>query len=320
MLKLQSAAAVRASSTHSFVLFQGDCRQLLADLPDASVSLIVSSPPYFMGKEYDRSARAEDFEKEHTELAPKLTRVLRPGGSLCWQTGTHSTNGAIVPLDYLAYAAFSKDPSLVLRNRIIWHFEHGMHARKRFSGRHETVLWFTKGDDYTFDLDAVRVPQKYPGKKHYKGPQKGEISGHPSGKNPGDMWAVPNVKAKHREKTAHPCQFPIAIPQRLIRALTKPGDLVLDPFAGVASSGIAAALEGRKFIGCEIEPKYAEIGLQRYRDFVAGDLAVRGWDRPVEVPNLRQAVAQAPAHFRRQLDGETTALSKWEEEREVRAR
>ena len=173
------------------VLFQGDCRELLTDLPEDSVGLIISSPPYFMGKEYDRSDRHDDFTKEHRELAPLLSRVLRPGGSLCWQTGMHVHNGTVVPLDFLAYEAFSKDSSLALRNRIVWHFEHGVHARKRFSGRHETILWFTKGNDYTFNLDAVRVPQKYPGKRHYKGPNKGKLSGHPAGKNPGDMWAIP---------------------------------------------------------------------------------------------------------------------------------
>jgi adenine-specific DNA-methyltransferase len=233
MLSLTPTHAIRTSivERHAFVLYQGDCRELLSGIPEGSVSLIVSSPPYFMGKEYDRSNRSEDFEKEHRELAPLLSRVLRPGGSLCWQTGMHASNGAIVPLDYLAYAAFSKEASLVLRNRIVWHFEHGVHCRKRFSGRYETILWFTKGNDYTFNLDDVRIPQKYPGKRHYKGPNKGMISGHPSGKNPGDMWAIPNVKSKHKEKTEHPCQFPVGLPQRLIRALTRPDDLVLDPFS-----------------------------------------------------------------------------------------
>jgi adenine-specific DNA-methyltransferase len=309
MLKLSSADAIRASfGDENFVLFQGDCHDLLADLPEGSVSLIVSSPPYYMGKEYDRSTRHQDFEKEHQELAPLLTRALRPGGSLCWQTGMHATNGSIIPLDYLAYAAFSKDNALVLRNRIIWHFEHGVHARNRFSGRHETILWFTKGQDYMFDLDAVRVPQKYPGKRHYKGPNKGKISGHPSGKNPGDMWAIPNVKSKHKEKTAHPCQFPVALPQRLIRALTRPGDLVFDPYAGTSSTGIAAAIEKRRFLGCEIEPKYAKLGIKRYQDWVAGTLQVRDWRRPVSPPDPRQAVAQAPTHFWRHEDGPTTSI------------
>ncbi len=285
MLVRKSIGAISASlEGEPFVLFQGDCRELLADLPENSISLIVSSPPYFMGKEYDRSDRSDDFAQEHQELAPLLSRVLRPGGSLCWQTGMHVDNGSIIPLDFIAYDAFSKDPSLVLRNRIVWHFEHGMHARNRFSGRHETILWFTKGDDYIFNLDAVRVPQKYPGKRHYKGPNKGKLSGHPSGKNPGDMWAIPNVKSRHKEKTAHPCQFPVGLPQRLIRALTSPGDLVLDPYAGVSSTGIAAVMEKRHFLGCEVEPKYVKLGMQRYRDLVAGTLQVRDWRRPVDAP------------------------------------
>jgi adenine-specific DNA-methyltransferase len=298
MRTLSSAEAIRASSEgKEFVLFQGDCRAVLADLPEASVGLIVSSPPYFMGKEYDRSNRYEDFAKEHRELAPLLSRVLRPGGSLCWQTGMHAENGAIVPLDFLAYEAFSKDGSLVLRNRIVWHFEHGVHARNRFSGRHETILWFTKGDDYTFNLDAVRVPQKYPGKRHYKGPNKGKLSGHPAGKNPGDMWAIPNVKSKHKEKTAHPCQFPVGLPQRLIRALSLPGELVFDPFAGASSTGIAAVIESRQFLGCEVEPKYASLSIQRYQDWASGSLAVRDWRLPAVTPDPRQAVAKQPSHF-----------------------
>jgi adenine-specific DNA-methyltransferase len=298
MLKTSSQEAVRASQDGSvFVLYQGDCRQLLADLPEASVSLIVSSPPYFLGKEYDRSTDLQDFEKDHRELAPLLARALRPGGSLCWQTGVHASDGTIVPLDFIAYSAFSKSPELSLRNRIVWHYEHGFHARKRFSGRYETVLWFTKGDNYFFDLDAVRVPQKYPGKRHYKGPNRGELSGNPFGKNPGDVWAIPNVKSKHKEKTAHPCQFPIALPQRLIRALTRPGELVFDPYAGASSTGIGALIEERRFLGCEIAPKYARLSMQRYNSWAAGSLPVRDWRLPSAAPDPRQAVAKQPEHF-----------------------
>ena len=310
MLTSSSTTAVQSVlNREEFVLFRGDCRAFLNELPPESIDLIVSSPPYFMGKDYDRSDRYEDFEKDHRELAPLLVRVLRNGGSLCWQTGVHVRNGQIVPLDFLAYAAFSEVGPLSLRNRIIWHFEHGAHARKRFSGRHETILWFTKGNDYVFNLDAVRVPQKYPGKRHYKGPHKGQFSGNPLGKNSGDVWAIPNVKAKHREKTMHPCQFPVAIPQRLIRGLTEVGDVVLDPYAGVSSAGVAAILEGRRFVGCEIKAKYATEGLKRYRYLVAGNLAVRRWDQPVDPPDVSQAVAQAPAHFRRPHDATASALS-----------
>jgi adenine-specific DNA-methyltransferase len=169
------------------------------------------------------------------------------------------------------------------------------------------VLWFSKGDGFTFNLDSVRVPQKYPGKRHYKGPKKGEFSGHPDGKNPGDVWAIPNVKAKHPEKTAHPCQFPVAIPQRLIRALTNAGDLVLDPFAGSATSGIAAAIEGRRFVGCELDEDYAKISSDRYAAWQQGTLAVRDWRRLSEKPDPRHAVSVTPDHFvlRREMRVET---------------
>src|SRR5262245_51102917 len=109
MLTRVPAEALSAASIQPFVLFQGDWRQVLSNMPEGSVSLIVSSPPYFVGKEYDRSKRHEDFVREHTEIAPLLIRALRPGGSLCWQTGMHVTGAALVPLDFLAYDVFSRD-------------------------------------------------------------------------------------------------------------------------------------------------------------------------------------------------------------------
>jgi adenine-specific DNA-methyltransferase len=198
-----------------------DAFEFLAKLKPGSADLIMSSPPYCMGKEYDRSARVDDFISDHKRLAPLLVRALKDGGSLCWQVGHHVRNGVTVPLDALVYEIFAKQEDLFLRNRIVWTFGHGVHASRRFSGRHEIILWFTKGHDYYFDLDAVRVPQKYPGKRHYKGPKKGEWSGNPSGKNPSDVWEIPNVKSRHVEKTAHPCQFPVALVQRVIRVFTQ---------------------------------------------------------------------------------------------------
>src|SRR5690606_1970695 len=124
----------------------------------------------------------------------------------------HVQQGAVIPLDFLVHQEVAKNDTMRLRNRVIWTFNHGLHATKRFSGRHETILWYTKGPGAHFDLDSVRVPQLYPGKLHYKGPNKGKLSGNPLGKNPGDVLAIPNVKGRHVEKTEHPCQFPVALP------------------------------------------------------------------------------------------------------------
>lgn len=286
-----------------FILFQGDCFELLESLPESGAQLVLSSPPYFMGKEYDRSYEVSDFLKDHSRLAPLLQSITSPTGSVCWQTGSHVRGNRLFPLDFAVFQTFTEVTHLQLRNRIIWHFGHGVHATRRFSGRYETVLWFTKSDDYFFDLDAVRVPQKYPGKRHYKGPNKGEFSGNPLGKNPSDVWEIPNVKANHIEKTAHPCQFPIALCQRLIRALTRPGDLVVDPFCGSGSTGIAAALEGRRFIGSDVSPAYCQIAEQRYADLIKGRPKFRPVEREVWQPRGNEAVVIRPAHFSRGGDG-----------------
>lgn len=286
-----------ASSPSFGRLVVDDAVRFLKRLKPESVDLFVSSPPYFMGKEYDTSLKVSDFKRIHERLAPLLAKALKPGGSLCWQVGTHLYNGVSVPLDIPTYSAFSAEPELHLRNRIIWTFGHGTHASRRFSGRHETLLWFTKGHDYYFDLDAVRVPQKYPGKRHYKGARKGEWSGNPLGKNPSDVWDIPNVKANHVEKTDHPCQFPVALVQRLVRALTPKNGLVVDCFAGAASSGVAALIEGRQFSGCDVDPLYVAMGNERLKACKRGVLKYRRIDEPIFAPSTNLAVAKAPSHF-----------------------
>jgi adenine-specific DNA-methyltransferase len=277
-------------------IWQSDAIEFLEKVQPNSISLIISSPPYFMGKEYDRSHSADDFVAQHERLFPLMVRAIKPGGSLCWQVGHHVRGGRVIPLDALVYGVAAENKELILRNRIVWMFNHGVHCSKRFSGRHETILWFTKGDEYTFDLDAVRVPQKYPGKRHYKGPRKGEWSGNPLGKNPGDIWDIPNVKARHVEKTDHPCQFPTALVRRFVRALTKPGDLVADPFLGSGTTCVVALLEERNFLGCEIETKYLRISKTRLESIGNGQLRMRP-DTPVRLPRVGEAVSTAPPHF-----------------------
>ncbi len=274
-----------------------DAFDFLASLKPGSIDLVVSSPPYCMGKAYDKSGSVKDFIADHKRLAPLLVRALREGGSLCWQVGHHVKNGVVVPLDALVYSIFSEQQDLLLRNRIVWTFGHGVHASRRFSGRHETILWFTKGNNYEFDLDAVRVPQKYPGKRYYKGPHKGKFSGNPQGKNPSDVWEIPNVKSRHIEKTAHPCQFPVALVQRLIRALTKPKNVVVDPFLGSGSSAVAAAIENRSFLGCDIVASYVGIARNRVAKIRNNQKAYRPLEKPIFAPRGTESVATRPSHF-----------------------
>ncbi len=271
-----------APSEH-IVVYPGDCIELLKTIPDESLNLIVTSPPYNIGKEYERRLKLESYLDQQASVIRQCVRCLSSHGSICWQVGNYVDNGTIIPLDTVLYPIF-RDLGLKMRNRIIWHFEHGLHCSRRFSGRYETIIWFTKSDDYVFNLDPVRVPQKYPGKKHFKGPNAGKYSCNPLGKNPGDLWVIPNVKSNHVEKTEHPCQFPVELIERLVLAMTNEGDWVLDPFLGTGSSIIAAIRHNRRGAGAEIVPKYIELAKNRIQQELIGTLKTRPMDKPVYDP------------------------------------
>lgn len=252
-------------------------------LPKESMHLIVTSPPYNIGKEYEKRTSLELYIEEQSATIAEAVRLLNPRGSICWQVGNYVDDGEIFPLDIILYDLF-KNHGLKLRNRIIWSFGHGLHCQKRFSGRHEAILWFSKSDDYTFNLDPVRVPSKYPNKKHFKGPNRGKISSNPLGKNPSDLWEIPNVKANHVEKTIHPCQFPVALIERLVLALTNPGDNVLDPYLGVGSAALAALKHGRHAYGCDIMQEYVDVALDRVNQLNVGTLRTRPMNKPIYDP------------------------------------
>jgi adenine-specific DNA-methyltransferase len=271
--------------------------ELIKRLPDNCVNLTIASPPYCIGKAYERSRSLKDFVTSQKRLLPEIARITKEGGSICWEIGYHVKDGCAYPLDYEVFSILSAIEGIALRNRIIWTFGHGVHGRNRFSGRHETVMWFTKGNDYTFDLDAVREPQKYPGKRKYDGPRKGEYSGNPNGKNPSDVWSIPNVKAKHIEKLRHPCQFPVGLADRLVRALCPKNGLVFDPYMGTASTGVAAIINDRRFVGAEIKESYMKIATQRLALAHNGNVPYRPVDKPIFVPGPGLAVARRPEHF-----------------------
>lgn len=268
------------------VIYLGDCLELLSQIPSESIALVITSPPYNIGKPYERRTHLEEYLAWQENVVREAVRVLRADGSIVWQVGNYVDNGEIIPLDVLLFPIF-KNLGLKLRNRIVWTFEHGLHAKRRFSGRYEVALWFTKSDDYVFHLDRVRVPQKYPNKRYFKGPKKGELSGHPLGKNPGDVWSFPNVKANHVEKTLHPAQYPVELVERFVLALTEEGDWVLDPFGGSGTTLIAALMHKRHGAMAEIVPEYVEIAKGRLLDAWEGRLRIRPMEREVYDPSGR---------------------------------
>jgi DNA modification methylase len=293
--------------TADAVLLEGDAFDILKQLPNNIFKLVVSSPPYNIGKVYEKEVSLEEYLIWQEKIIVELYRICHINGSIVWQVGNYVDKGEIFPLDIYFYPLFKK-LGLKLRNRIIWHFGHGLHASKRFSGRYEVLLWFTKSDEYTFNLDEVRVPSKYPGKRNYKGSNIGKPSGNPLGKNPSDFWEIiaeewnsgvidiPNVKSNHPEKTTHPCSFPVELVERCVLALTDENDFVLDPFGGAGSSLIAALKQKRRGIIIDKERIYIDITKERISKLVDGSLKTREIGTPIHEPTGK--VSQIPLEWR----------------------
>ena len=291
-------------------IIKGDTFNLIKKEKKDSIDLIISSPPYNIGKNYEKRVGIENYLSPYVDFARYAYSIIKPSGSLCWQVGNYINHGEILPLDIPFYKIFT-DAGFKLRNRIIWHFEHGLHASKRLSGRYETILWFTKNDQYTFNLDSIRVPSKYPGKRYYSGNKKGKPSGNPLGKNPSDfmevvqtdwdnlIWNLPNVKANHPEKTDHPCQFPIELVQRCILALTNEGDKILDPFAGVGSTLVGGYLLNRFCRGYELDENYIKLTQKRIKDFEKGVIKIRKIGTKIHVPKSTDKVASIPEEWKK---------------------
>lgn len=296
-------------------LLEGDALDVCKQLPSDTFQLVVTSPPYNIGKDYEEVENLDEYLVKQAEVIKELVRLLKPTGSICWQVGNfidrQQPKNEVYPLDIYFYPIFKKY-GLQLRNRIIWHFDHGLHTKQRFSGRYETLLWFSKTDDYTFNLDPVRVASKYPGKRHYKGTKRGQPSGNPLGKNPSDfwhldqetflsqewadsVWEIPNVKSNHPEKTDHPCQFPIELVERCLLAMTNENDWVLDPYGGVGTTAIAAAKHNRRAVSIDLRGDYHEEARKRLIMLAQGTLKMRPMGKPVHEPSGK--VAQVPIEW-----------------------
>lgn len=297
------------------IFLEGDSCFMLDKVEDSSISLAITSPPYNIGKDYEKGER-KSLDRYLDDLRPivdKICNKIKDDGHICWQVGNYVQNSNVFPLDIYFYHMFIEN-GFKLRNRIIWHFNFGLHSQKRFSGRYETILWFSKSDDYYFNVDPVRIPQIYPGKRHSASKSKnaGLLSGNPNGKNPSDFWVFsaenefrnnpiwdfPNVKANHPEKTLHPCQFPSELVERCVLALTKQNDTILDPFLGAGTSTIAAEKHNRICIGIDKEKSYLKLAQKRLKQFRDGSLKTRPIGKPIMQPKDAGKVADYPIEWR----------------------
>jgi adenine-specific DNA-methyltransferase len=245
-------------------LICGDAIEVLRDIPDGHIDLTITSPPYNIGKEYETPRLLDEYLAWCQHWMAEIFRVTKPTGAFWLNLGYLAVpgKGRAVPLTYLLW---EKCPFFLVQE-VVWHYGAGVAARHAFSPRNEKWLWYVKNDtNYWFDLDAVRDPNvKYPHQK-----KNGKLKCNPLGKNPGDVWTIPKITSgsgrASRERTKHPAQFPVALIERIVRACSRKGDLILDPFAGSGSTLVASLLNDRRSLGIEVRPDYCAIAERRVR-------------------------------------------------------
>ena len=245
-------------------MWQGDALALLARVPDESVDLVLTSPPYNIGKEYESPLVIDEYVKWCSNWIAELVRLVSPNGAIWLNLGSTVApgRGTSVPLPYLLWPHLS---GLHLIQEVVWHQTNGVACRRRLSPRNEKLLWLVRNPSrYTFNLDDIRDPNvAYPNQR-----RAGRLRCNPLGKNPGDVWSINRVTAGRAtsERTSHPAQMPVALAERVIRASSNPGDIVLDPFAGSGTTVTAAGRLGRTGLGFEIRGDYVEICARRLRE------------------------------------------------------
>ena len=246
------------------VIFNLDCVEAMTKLPKELVDLVVTSPPYNIGKEYEEELTTDAYVKWSQKWLDGIQKICRPNGALWLNLGYLSIKniGKAVPISYLLWDKVK----MFLIQEVVWHYGAGVACRKSLSPRNEKFLWYVKNKEkYTFNLDSIRDPNvKYPNQK-----KNGKLRCNPKGKNPSDVWIIPKVtsgkKRSSIERTSHPAQFPENVIKRCILASSNVDDIVLDPFMGSGTTAVVALKEKRFVIGFEINKKYCNLAMNRIK-------------------------------------------------------
>mgnify|MGYP003110569145 FL=1 len=235
-------------------LISGDAASEMARLKAQSIDLVIADPPYNLGKNYGNNVdlKTRDAYRLFTDSWLRAAvRTLKPGGSLYCFMG--------VKFISRLYIMMEEELGLTPQGWITWHYTQGMGRKRGFSPRHEDILWFSKGPEACFNLDEVRVPQKYYRKRN-----------NMAGANPGDVWQFSHVHYCASERLPHPTQKPEALIERIIRASSNTGDMILDPFLGSGTTARVAHILGRNSIGIDINPDYIAMAKTRLNQPFSG--------------------------------------------------
>lgn len=237
-------------------ILAGRCEEHLPAIPDGSVALVFTSPPYNIGKPYELERAPGVFPAGFHSVPAELYRVLRHGGWVFWQVGNHVTRDAIAPLDLHYHDAFVR-AGFVYRRRFVWAYGHGLHCTARFSGRYETIACYSKGGA-ALGPDGFLRDELATGVLH-----------------------VPNVKHNHPEKNEHPCSFPVELVERAVLSCTTPGETVLDVYGGSGSAAVAAVRHGRHGVCIECDESYVAIARARVDAASRGLMRSRAIGKPI---------------------------------------
>jgi site-specific DNA-methyltransferase (adenine-specific) len=225
-----------------------------AIIKNNSVDLIITDPPYNLGKDYGNNIDLKEFE-EYLEFSEKwikeCIRVLKPHGTIYIFMGVRF-------ISYI-YEILERKHNLHFNSWITWFYTQGIGKTKGFSPRHDDILMFTKSKKFTFNLDDIRVPQKYYREKN-----------NMRGANPGNVWEFSHVHYCQENRQNHPTQKPEGIIERMILASTNEGDTVLDPFSGSGTTLRVCQQLNRNGIGIEINPEYIEMTKHRLNQIFDG--------------------------------------------------
>ena len=288
-------------SEHERIVVQtGDALEVLSALPPDLVTLIVTSPPYNLGKSYETRVDLAAYLRAQEPIIEQLVRVMHPQGHLCWQVGNYIEDGEVVPLDCLYHPLFSRH-GLKLRRRCLWHYAHGLHEKRRFSGRYETLSLYTKAEFLPARLPALGDPLPESPSQLSAASSAAERIAFAQREWAREVWDIPNVNSSHSEKTEHPCQFPIELVERCVLVLSDEDDWILDPFCGVGAALVAGLKYRRRVIGCDKEARYTTLTKERIVAFLQGKLPMRAMGTPIYVPSKREKITQSPSEWRKEV-------------------
>lgn len=226
----------------------GNALDLFQTVENESIDLIIADPPYNVGKDYENNQDRKGFDEYLDFTRRWLTqaqRVLKPEGSIYIFMGVRF-------ISYL-YDIVERDLKMFFNSWIVWHYTQGMGKTKGFSPRHDDILFFNKSNKFVFNLDDVRVPQKY-----YR------ARNNMRGANPGDVWEFSHVHYSNPNRQKHPTQKPEGLIERMVLSSSHPGGLVLDPFSGSGTTLRVCQQLGRNAMGFEINPAYIEMSHKRF--------------------------------------------------------